>query len=147
MTDHVPMQLKNDYSFPSACTIRFQFAAKGSRPALDIFWYDGSLKPPTPEELGAEAELDPEGMMFVGDKGKILAGFRGETPRIVGTQNRRPGVRSQRAGEQGRRRLRFGLPDKGWPTNIRRLSPCWTHFGCVQSWGSFAAARRTAVAV
>jgi len=69
------MQLKNDYSFPNACTIRFQFAAKGSRPALDIFWYDGSLKPPTPEELGAEAELDPEGMMFVGDKGKILAGF------------------------------------------------------------------------
>jgi hypothetical protein len=29
------------------------------------------------------AELQPEGMMFVGDKGKILAGFRGEAARII----------------------------------------------------------------
>ena len=45
------MKIKNDYSFPAACTIRFKFAAKGSRPALDLFWYDGSMRPPTPEEL------------------------------------------------------------------------------------------------
>jgi hypothetical protein len=28
-------------------------------------------------------ELPPEGMMFVGDKGKILAGFRVENPRLI----------------------------------------------------------------
>jgi hypothetical protein len=80
---NVAVRVKNDYSFPAACTIRFRFAAKGSRPALDIFWYDGSIKPPTPEELG-DGELQPEGMMFVGDKGKILAGFRGERPQTLG---------------------------------------------------------------
>jgi hypothetical protein len=79
---HVPFRIKNDYSFPAACTIRFQFAAKDHRPPLEIFWYDGSMKPPTPEELG-NTELAPEGMLFVGDKGKILAGFLGEEPKLL----------------------------------------------------------------
>ncbi len=79
----VAVRIKNDYSFPAACTIRFRFAAKGSRPPLDLFWYDGSMKPPTPEELQNE-ELQPEGMMFVGDKARIIAGFRGEEARILG---------------------------------------------------------------
>jgi Oxidoreductase family, NAD-binding Rossmann fold/Oxidoreductase family, C-terminal alpha/beta domain len=78
----VAVTLKNDYSFPAACTIRFKFAAKGDRPPLDLFWYDGSIKPPTPEELET-GELLAEGMMFVGDKGRILAGFRGENPQII----------------------------------------------------------------
>lgn len=80
----VAVKIKNDYSFPDACTIRFKFAAKGKQPALELFWYDGSMKPPTPEELEAEdKELSAEGMMFVGDKGKILAGFYGETAQII----------------------------------------------------------------
>lgn len=84
LNGNVALRLKNDYSFPPACTIRFKFAAKGDRPALDLFWYDGSLKPPTPEELEADdKELPAEGMMFVGDRGKILAGFRGENPQII----------------------------------------------------------------
>ena len=81
---NVPTRIHNDYSFPAACTIRFQFAARGSRPALDIFWYDGSLTPPTPPELeSAGKEFEPEGMLFVGEKGKILAGFRAENPRLL----------------------------------------------------------------
>jgi hypothetical protein len=80
----VAVTLKNDYSFPAACTIRFKFAAKADRPPLDLFWYDGSIKPPTPEELESDnKEFEPEGMMFVGESGKILAGFRGENPRII----------------------------------------------------------------
>jgi hypothetical protein len=84
LTGNVSSRIKNDYSFPAASTIRFKFAAKGARPALDLFWYDGSMRPPTPEELEADnKELPIEGMMFVGDKGKILAGFRGEEPHII----------------------------------------------------------------
>jgi hypothetical protein len=38
----------------------------------------------TPEELEEDrGELAAEGMMFVGDKGKILAGFLCESPRII----------------------------------------------------------------
>jgi hypothetical protein len=84
LNNRVAVKIKNDYSFPAACTIRFKFAAKSKRPALDLFWYDGSMKPPTPEELEAQnQELEAEGMMFVGDKGKILADFLGNNSRII----------------------------------------------------------------
>ncbi len=96
--DQVSVRISNDYSFPAACTIRFKFAAKGDRPALDLFWYDGSMRPPTPEELEPK-ELPAEGMMFVGDKGKILAGFRGEDPQIIPEQQ----MRAFRAAEKERK--------------------------------------------
>jgi predicted dehydrogenase len=84
VSDHVCRRIKNDFSFPAACTVRMRFAAKGKRDALDIFWYDGGIKPATPEELMAEnKELAEEGMLFVGTSGKILAGFRSENPRLI----------------------------------------------------------------
>lgn len=84
VSDDICRRIRNDYSFPAACTARLRFAPKGGRAALDIFWYDGGIKPPVPEELMAEnLELPEEGMMFVGDKGKILGGFRGENARLI----------------------------------------------------------------
>jgi hypothetical protein len=107
----------NDYSFPAACTIRFRFAAKGNRPALDLFWYDGSIKPPTPEELG-DKELLPEGMLFVGDSGKILAGFRGENPQIIPEQKMRDYRTAKNlpepTPEQGRQGQGQGRNDSAW---------------------------------
>jgi hypothetical protein len=82
--DNVSSKIQNDYSFPFASTIRFRFAAKGNRPAIDLFWYDGGMKPPMPEEAeDNNRELPAEGMMFVGDKGKILAGFHCDNPQIL----------------------------------------------------------------
>jgi predicted dehydrogenase len=84
VADDVCRRIRNDFSFPAACTIRMRFAPKGERAALDIFWYDGGIKPPVPEELMAEnQELAEEGMMFVGDSGKILGGFRAEYPQLI----------------------------------------------------------------
>lgn len=100
LSGHVPHKVKNDYSFPASCTVRMRFAAKAARPAVDLFWYDGSIKPPTPEELG-EGELEAEGLMFVGDKGKILAGFLGDNPKILGSQQP---PQSAPASERSRRR-------------------------------------------
>ena len=82
--DTICFRIENDYSFPAACTIRMRFAARGNRPGLDLFWYDGGIKPPVPEELMAgNKELEEEGMLFVGDHGKILGGFRAENPRLI----------------------------------------------------------------
>lgn len=84
ITDQVSHQIHNDYSFPLACTIRFKFPAVEGRGPIDLFWYDGGMRPRTPDELEEDhRELEPEGMMFVGDKGKILAGFLIEDPRII----------------------------------------------------------------
>jgi hypothetical protein len=87
---NVSRTIENDYSFPTACTIRFRFAARADRPAVDLFWYDGGMKPRIPEELEAEGRtLRPEGMLFVGDNGKILAGFNCESPRLIPEQKHR----------------------------------------------------------
>jgi hypothetical protein len=84
MHDPVPYQIKNDFSFPMASSMRFKYPANGSRPPVDLCWYDGGMRPPTPSELmEGNKELPAEGMMFVGDKGKILAGFNIQNPQII----------------------------------------------------------------
>jgi hypothetical protein len=84
MNGNTVTKIKNNFSFPAACSVRFKFPARGQRPAVDLIWYDGGMKPPTPEELDEDGkELPAEGMMFVGDKGKILAGFHVEDPRLI----------------------------------------------------------------
>ncbi len=84
MHDPVPYQIRNDYSFPIASTVRFKYPANGSRPAVDLCWYDGGMRPARPVELiEANRELPAEGMMFVGDQGKILAGFNVQSPQII----------------------------------------------------------------
>lgn len=67
-----------------ASTVRFKYAAEGSRPPVDLCWYDGGIKPNIPDELlEVNKELPNEGMMFVGDKGKILAGFNVQNPQLL----------------------------------------------------------------
>jgi predicted dehydrogenase len=84
ISEDICQRIMNDYSFPAACTVRMRFAPKGERAGLDIFWYDGGIKPAVPEELMADnKELAEEGMMFVGDKGKILGGFRSEDAQLI----------------------------------------------------------------
>ena len=71
-------------AFPKASTIRWRHPATAARPAVDTFWYDGGMKPQTPDELYQDGEdLASEGMLIVGDDGKILCGFRGTEPRLI----------------------------------------------------------------
>jgi hypothetical protein len=71
-------------AFPKASTVRWRHPATSTRPSVDTFWYDGGMKPQTPEELYEDHEdLDDEGMLLVGDKGKILCDFWGNKPRLI----------------------------------------------------------------
>lgn len=90
--DPVPYRINNDFSFPMASTVRFKYPANGNRPPVDLCWYDGGMRPPIPDELSSDnKELPEEGMMFVGDKGKILAGFNVENPQIIsGKEKEKP---------------------------------------------------------
>jgi hypothetical protein len=82
--NHVSKNVVNDVGFPYSCIIRFKFAKQESLPAFDLFWYDGGMKPHTPEEMEVDGkDLPSEGMLFVGDKGKILGGFRNEKPVLI----------------------------------------------------------------
>ena len=81
LQNNVAVGVENNVAFPLSCIIRFKFEAQAELPPFDLFWYDGGMKPVTPDELSAEGKsLDREGMMFIGDKGKIIADFRGENP-------------------------------------------------------------------
>ncbi len=82
--DSAAFKVRNDFSFPMASSVRFKYPAKGNRPAVDLIWYDGGMKPAVPEELYEDnMELPAEGMMFVGDQGKILAGFHVNNPQLI----------------------------------------------------------------
>ena len=72
----------NDVAFPVSCIVHFKFPKQEVLPAFDLFWYDGGMKPHSFEESGNKT-LDPEGMMFVGDKGRIISGFRCENPKLL----------------------------------------------------------------
>ncbi len=81
IVDHVSRRVRNDYSYPYGCSIRFQFAKTDDLPAVELFWYDGGMKPRLPEQLETRnVEMDREGILFVGDRGAILAGFTGQKP-------------------------------------------------------------------
>jgi hypothetical protein len=82
--DPVPYRINNDFSFPMASMVRFKYPANGNRPPVDLCWYDGGMRPPTPGELLHDnKELPQEGMMFVGEQGKILAGFNVQDPKMI----------------------------------------------------------------
>ncbi len=99
--------VENDVSFPLSCLIQFSFPAQQNLPAFDLFWYDGGMKPFIPEELKEDnRDMPDEGMMFVGDKGKILAGFRGDEPMIIPLQRMKDydgekAIKEMETGERG----------------------------------------------
>jgi predicted dehydrogenase len=70
---------------PLAAIVHYQFPARGDLPPVKLHWYDGGLLPERPAELEENRELDPEdGIIFVGDKGKMLVtGWGGEQPRLL----------------------------------------------------------------
>jgi predicted dehydrogenase len=91
IADHVSQPVKNDFSYPTACTLRFQFAARGDTPSLDLFWYDGGMKPRLPREIEVlGVEMGREGILFIGDEGTIMAGFNGDGPRLIAKGQNNP---------------------------------------------------------
>jgi hypothetical protein len=53
--------------------VYYEFPAVGDRPAVTLTWYDGGLMPHRPEELDPELQFGGgDGMMYIGDKGKML---------------------------------------------------------------------------
>jgi predicted dehydrogenase len=63
----------NNESAPTASIVRYEFPENGERPAISLTWWDGGLMPPRPEELEQEREMGGgDGMLYIGDKGKML---------------------------------------------------------------------------
>jgi len=76
-------------TYPVGSLIHWEFAALEGRAPVTIHWYDGDLRPPRSAELAAGEHMsdveDGEGMLLVGDRGKILCGFEGQNARLLPT--------------------------------------------------------------
>ncbi len=70
-------------TYPLASTIYWDFATGGRTP-LRIIWYDGGLVPATPPELPValheRMRAGSGGVLYIGDKGKLLTAGRGSDP-------------------------------------------------------------------
>ncbi len=99
--DQVSRPARNDFSFPTACNLRFTFAAREGLPGLELFWYDGGMKPRLSAELEAHnVEMAREGILFAGERGWIMAGFNGQNPQLF-VQGRREPLWKEEASPQG----------------------------------------------
>jgi len=75
-------------TFPKASIVHLNFPARSSGPPVQMSWYDGGLRPPRPAGLSPKDQSlfkggeDGEGILYVGDKGFLLADFNGGNPRV-----------------------------------------------------------------
>lgn len=60
--------------------VTWEFPARGSLPPLSLHWYDGGMRPHRPIELPSSLWLPASGLLFVGEKGKLLANYCGGNP-------------------------------------------------------------------
>ncbi len=75
---------KNE-TFPRSSIVRYKFPAREGMPELQFTWWDGGLMPPRPEELGPGGRLGDSdgGVLFIGDKGKLMCGCYGKNPVLL----------------------------------------------------------------
>ena len=64
--------LVNKETYPVASVVNYQFPARGDMPPVKLSWYDGGMRPRRPDELEDGRRLGTGGVLFVGDKGKML---------------------------------------------------------------------------
>ncbi|MEK6233469.1 MAG: Gfo/Idh/MocA family oxidoreductase [Planctomycetales bacterium] len=70
-------------SFPKWSVIQYEFAARGDRPALTMYWHDGG-KRPSADLLDGE-KPGGSGSLIIGDKGKLYSpGDSGNNMKLLG---------------------------------------------------------------
>ena len=75
-----------------ANTIQWHIPARGNRPAMMAFFYDGGLTPLRPASMPLEVPMPGSGIMFIGDKGVQISAFYGGNPWLPFGAQPRPGV-------------------------------------------------------
>jgi len=69
---------------PIASMCHYKFLARSGKPSVDLFWYDGGIRPPRPDCLEPERNLPRDGgSLLIGDGGAILSGVWSASPRII----------------------------------------------------------------
>lgn len=61
----------------------WDFPARDTLPPLRLNWYDGGMKPHRPAELSSSIPMPGSGVLYVGDKGKLLTDYSGGKHRFL----------------------------------------------------------------
>lgn len=75
-TTHWEPEVQSE-TYPRASIVRYKFPARGSMPPVYLTWFDGRLKPPTPDLLSPKIDIGTNGAMYVGQDGVIMHGSHG----------------------------------------------------------------------
>ena len=77
--------LEHPESFPMSSTIILEYPEREGMPEVKVRWYDGGLMPERPEELedGRRMGDSSGGVLFVGDKGKLMCGCYASRPELI----------------------------------------------------------------
>jgi predicted dehydrogenase len=68
---------------PDKALVTYHFPAREGFPALKLNWYEGQ-EPPRPKELEEGRKMyEQGGVVFKGDKGAIMCGVYGNSPRLI----------------------------------------------------------------
>ena len=72
-------------SFPTSSKIHLSYPRTDGKGSIKVSWMDGGLMPERPDELGDDEALGnwDGGVLFIGDKGKLMADCYGENPRLL----------------------------------------------------------------
>jgi predicted dehydrogenase len=75
---------KNE-QYPRSTIVRYKFPARENMPEVKLTWWDGGMMPPRPDELeeGRRMGDDDGGVLFLGDKGSLMCGCYGRSPRLI----------------------------------------------------------------
>ncbi|MBN2128173.1 MAG: Gfo/Idh/MocA family oxidoreductase [Sedimentisphaerales bacterium] len=70
---------------PRSEIVYYTFPAREGMPEVKVTWYDGGMMPPRPEELEPGRRMGDKdgGALFIGDKGKLMCGCYGRSPRLI----------------------------------------------------------------
>jgi len=69
-------------TYPLASVIHFKYPARGEQLPVTIHWYDAGIKPSLPDAMEGK-NWNRDGMLFVGETGKILCDFNGGNPKLI----------------------------------------------------------------
>ncbi len=74
-------------SGPIASHITLTFKGKNGKPDVELHWMDGGIQPTRPEELLPNEKMGDggNGIIFLGTKGKMMAGTYGADPQLLPT--------------------------------------------------------------
>lgn len=82
--DFRSMWVKNNLSYPHAATLYWEVPVEGQNQLIDVYWYEGGMKPPTPKSLIKKGlKMPQDGTMFIGEQGTILTDYGYENPVLL----------------------------------------------------------------